>query len=53
MDTLLNFSNQELFFTALVFIWTGFVRSGLGFGGAALGLPLMLFIYDQPCTGYQ
>lgn len=48
MDILLNFSNQELFFTALVFIWTGFVRSGLGFGGAALGLPLMLFIYDQP-----
>ena len=29
-------------------MWTGFVRSGLGFGGAALGLPLMLFIYDQP-----
>ncbi len=29
---------------ALVFIWSGFVRSGLGFGGAALGLPLMLFI---------
>jgi len=48
MDTLLNFSNQELFFTGLVFLWTGFVRSGLGFGGAALGLPLMLFIYDQP-----
>lgn len=48
MDALLNFSNQELFFTALVFVWTGFVRSGLGFGGAALGLPLMLFIYDQP-----
>ena len=29
-------------------MWAGFVRSGLGFGGAALGLPLMLFIYDQP-----
>ena len=29
-------------------MWTGFVRSGLGFGGAALGLPLMLFIYNQP-----
>jgi len=48
MDTLLNFSTQELILTALVFVWTGFVRSGLGFGGAALGLPLMLFIYDQP-----
>jgi uncharacterized membrane protein YfcA len=29
-------------------MWAGFVRSGLGFGGAALGLPLMLFVYDQP-----
>lgn len=29
-------------------MWAGFVRSGLGFGGAALGLPFMLFIYDQP-----
>jgi len=32
----------------LLFMWAGFVRSGLGFGGAALGLPLMLFIQDQP-----
>ena len=29
-------------------MWAGFVRSGLGFGGAALGLPFMLMIYDQP-----
>ena len=42
------FSNTELGLIALIFIWTGFVRSGLGFGGAALGLPLMLFIYNQP-----
>ena len=28
----------------LLFIWTGFVRTGLGFGGAALGLPLLLFV---------
>lgn len=48
MDILLNFSLYELIATALIFIWTGFVRSGLGFGGAALGLPLMLFVYDQP-----
>ncbi len=33
---------------SLIFIWTGFVRTGLGFGGAALGLPLMLFIDDRP-----
>lgn len=29
-------------------MWAGFVRSGLGFGGAALALPLMLFIQNQP-----
>ena len=43
-----DFSITELVLIALIFIWTGFVRSGLGFGGAALGLPLMLFIYNQP-----
>lgn len=32
----------------LIFVWTGFVRSGLGFGGAALGLPLLLLIHNQP-----
>jgi len=38
----------QLFFTVLVFVWSGFVRSGLGFGGAALSLPLLLLISDQP-----
>ncbi len=33
---------------ALTFIWSGFVRSGLGFGGAALSLPFLLLIHDQP-----
>jgi len=47
-SSLIGFSNYELSLIALIFIWTGFVRSGLGFGGAALGLPLMLFIYNQP-----
>lgn len=45
---LLDFSTQDLVLTALIFVWTGFVRTGLGFGGAALGLPLMLFVRDQP-----
>ena len=45
---LLEFTRSQILLTVLVFVWTGFVRSGLGFGGAALGLPLMLFIYDQP-----
>lgn len=43
----MDFSVTELVLIGLIFIWTGFVRSGLGFGGAALGLPLMLFIHDQ------
>ncbi|SHE19735.1 hypothetical protein BBROOKSOX_1604 [Bathymodiolus brooksi thiotrophic gill symbiont] len=29
-------------------MWAGFVRTGLGFGGAALGLPLMLLIGASP-----
>lgn len=43
-----GFDVWQLLATALIFIWSGFVRSGLGFGGAALGLPFMLFVYDQP-----
>lgn len=32
----------------LTFIWSGFVRSGLGFGGAVLSLPFLLLIDNQP-----
>lgn len=32
----------------LIFIWSGFVRSGLGFGGSVLSLPFMLLIDDRP-----
>jgi uncharacterized membrane protein YfcA len=46
--TLLDFSPYQILTIALVFVWTGFVRTGLGFGGAALGLPLMLFIHNNP-----
>lgn len=31
-----------------IFIWSGFVRSGLGFGGAVLSLPFLLLIDDRP-----
>jgi len=48
MNSILDFSLIELIFIGLIFIWTGFVRSGLGFGGGALGLPLMLFVYNEP-----
>ncbi|WP_372864132.1 TSUP family transporter, partial [Spongiibacter sp.] len=33
---------------ALIFIWSGFVRSGLGFGGAVLSLPFLLLVHNQP-----
>jgi len=42
------FSNVELLLVGLIFMWAGFVRTGLGFGGAALGLPLMLLIGASP-----
>ncbi len=44
-DSLLfDLTHSETLVVCLLFIWTGFVRTGLGFGGAALGLPLMLFV---------
>jgi len=46
--TLLDFTSLQILLIGIIFVWTGFVRSGLGFGGAALGLPLLLFIHDQP-----
>lgn len=33
---------------ALIFVWSGFVRSGLGFGGAVLSLPFLLLVHDRP-----
>ncbi|MDV2077877.1 TSUP family transporter [Marinobacter xestospongiae] len=32
----------------LIFIWSGFVRSGLGFGGAVLSLPFLLLVHNDP-----
>ncbi|MCP4493826.1 MAG: TSUP family transporter [Gammaproteobacteria bacterium] len=45
---LFDLDRGQLIFTILIFIWSGFVRSGLGFGGAALSLPLLLLISDRP-----
>lgn len=45
---LLHFDLTQTLTVALLFVWTGFVRTGLGFGGAALGLPLLLFVEPQP-----
>lgn len=41
-------SGIELFYIFLIFLWTGFVRTGLGFGGVALGLPLLLLVGESP-----
>ncbi len=38
----------QLALLSLIFVWTGFVRSALGFGGAALSLPFMLLILPDP-----
>ena len=35
----MSFTALELGVVALIFSWSGFVRTGLGFGGAALGAP--------------
>jgi uncharacterized protein len=43
-----DFNQQQIIFIVLIFVWTGFVRTGLGFGGAALGLPLLLFLDPRP-----
>lgn len=42
------FDSSSLVLVGLIFLWAGFVRTGLGFGGAALGLPLMLLIGGSP-----
>ncbi len=34
--------------TCLIFIRSGFVRAGLGFGGAVLALPLLLMVSNEP-----
>ncbi|HSX85485.1 MAG TPA: sulfite exporter TauE/SafE family protein [Cellvibrio sp.] len=31
-----------------IFVWSGFVRTGLGFGGAMMSLPLLLLVDNRP-----
>jgi len=40
--------NWQLGVIALLFVWGGFVRSGLGFGGAVLTLPFLLMVHNAP-----
>ena len=42
------FSSFEIIFISLIFVWIGFVRTGLGFGGAVLGLPLLMLVGGSP-----
>ncbi|MFT5260005.1 MAG: putative membrane protein YfcA [Saprospiraceae bacterium] len=52
METLVSsidvFSLQQLIIVGLVFVWSGFVRTGLGFGGAGLALPFLLLVKGDP-----
>ena len=38
----------QMVLIGLCFVWSGFVRSGLGFGGAVLTLPFLLLIFNAP-----
>lgn len=44
----MEFLPWELVAIGTLFVWGGFVRSGLGFGGAVLTLPFLLMIRDEP-----
>ncbi len=47
-DFILDLAGWQLGVIAAIFAWSGFVRSGLGFGGAVLSLPFLLLIDNQP-----
>jgi hypothetical protein len=42
------FTPFDIVIISLIFIWIGFVRTGLGFGGAVLGLPLLMLVGGSP-----
>ena len=44
----MDFTLIEIIFISLIFVWIGFVRTGLGFGGAVLGLPLLMLVGGSP-----
>ena len=43
-----DLSLVQFIFIALIFAWSGFVRSGIGFGGALFTLPFLLLVHDDP-----
>ena len=44
----MDFSTTEWVLIIAIFVWSGFVRTAIGFGGAALSMPLLLLIRDDP-----
>ena len=42
------FTAVDIVIISIIFIWIGFVRTGLGFGGAVLGLPLLMLVGGSP-----
>ena len=42
-----NLLPYQYLLIGLIFIWSGFVRSGLGFGGAVLSLPFLLLAHND------
>lgn len=43
-----DLSALQLVLIGAIFVWSGFVRSGLGFGGSVLSLPFILLVDDRP-----
>ena len=41
-------STLQFLIITVIFVWSGFVRSGLGFGGAVLSLPFLLLVHSDP-----
>lgn len=39
---------SQILLVFLIFVWSGFVRTGLGFGGAMMSLPLLLLVDNRP-----
>ena len=48
MQLAMEFELYQYILIAIVFIWSGFVRSGLGFGGALFTIPFLLLIHNDP-----
>ena len=44
----MNLTPLEIAIIGLIFTWIGFVRTGLGFGGAVLGLPILMLVGGSP-----